>query len=241
MGGSGAGAGDRSEFLHVNLQILHATEYCSVEKRHLCGHEGHTTILLGLARLIMRKPHAKGRVVLLFQPAEEDGSGAAAVLADPRLGEIRPDWAFALHNMPGLPLVRGRWRTPKLYLVSFAVVFVADSPCLGPRDGDFARAGAGRIDAPGAESRAGWPAWARVQAGQHLPRADGSACLGITGDGELWLTLRTLEDADMASLRDEVTELARTLAAISSLACGLQRDFAALAPDPDATFAILRA
>jgi amidohydrolase len=75
-------------------------------KAHLCGHEGHTTILLGLARLIARQPHAEGRVVLMFQPAEEDGSGAAAVIADPRWPEIQPDWAFALHNMPGLPLGR---------------------------------------------------------------------------------------------------------------------------------------
>ena len=43
-------------------------------------------------------------MVLLFQPAEETGAGARAVLADPAFGVLRPDYAFALHNMPGLPL-----------------------------------------------------------------------------------------------------------------------------------------
>ena len=39
----------------------------------------------------------------MFQPAEEDGSGARAVVADPKFTSIRPDWAFAIHNEPGLP------------------------------------------------------------------------------------------------------------------------------------------
>jgi len=67
---------------------------------HLCGHDGHMAILMGLAGT---RP-ARGRMVLLFQPAEETGAGARAVLADPAFGVLRPDYAFALHNMPGLPL-----------------------------------------------------------------------------------------------------------------------------------------
>ena len=73
-------------------------------KGHLCGHDGHMTILTGLARLLGRRRPQSGRVVLLFQPAEEDGSGAAAVVADPRFRELTPDFAFALHNLPGLAL-----------------------------------------------------------------------------------------------------------------------------------------
>lgn len=73
---------------------------------HLCGHDGQMAIVLGVAhRLALDRP-SSGRVVLLFQPAEEDGSGAAAKLADPRFHTLAPDWAFALHNIPGLPIAR---------------------------------------------------------------------------------------------------------------------------------------
>ena len=72
-------------------------------KGHLCGHDGHMTMLLALGRMLSRQPVQKGRVVLMFQPAEEDGSGARAVVADPAYSEITPDWAFAIHNEPGKP------------------------------------------------------------------------------------------------------------------------------------------
>lgn len=72
-------------------------------KGHLCGHDGHMAMLMALGRLIARNPVAKGRIVLMFQPAEEDGSGARDVVADPKFAEIAPDWAFAIHNEPGRP------------------------------------------------------------------------------------------------------------------------------------------
>lgn len=72
-------------------------------KSHVCGHDGHMTMLLALGRMIARKPVARGRVVLMFQPAEEDGSGAKAVVADPAYKDIQADWAFAIHIQPGQP------------------------------------------------------------------------------------------------------------------------------------------
>lgn len=72
-------------------------------KSHMCGHDGHTAILAALARQFGRRPPARGRVVLMFQPAEETGNGAAGVVADPRYEAIRPDFAFSLHNLPGAP------------------------------------------------------------------------------------------------------------------------------------------
>jgi amidohydrolase len=68
---------------------------------HLCGHDGHSAILAGVAHSMDKASFSKGRVVLLFQPAEETGKGAPSVIADPKFKHIKPDYAFALHNLPG--------------------------------------------------------------------------------------------------------------------------------------------
>ncbi len=71
---------------------------------HKCGHDGHTTILLGLAKILSDQPIAKGKVLLLFQPSEEDGRGAEAVLNDPNFPTDPIDYVFALHNLPSYKL-----------------------------------------------------------------------------------------------------------------------------------------
>lgn len=72
-------------------------------KGHQCGHDGHMAILVAVARILGRSKLACGAVILMFQPAEEDGSGARKVVSDPAISLLRPDYAFALHNMPGRP------------------------------------------------------------------------------------------------------------------------------------------
>ena len=70
---------------------------------HKCGHDGHTTILLRFAQMLSERPLKRGRVLLLFQPAEETGSGSKAVLDTKILDYYKIDKAFALHNIPGYP------------------------------------------------------------------------------------------------------------------------------------------
>lgn len=69
---------------------------------HKCGHDGHTTILLRLAQMLHEQPLKQGRVLLLFQPAEENGSGSQAVLDTKVLDDYTIDQVYALHNIPGV-------------------------------------------------------------------------------------------------------------------------------------------
>ncbi|WP_421917221.1 amidohydrolase [Mesorhizobium sp.] len=95
----------RSELDALPIEELSGAPHASLVpgKSHMCGHDGHTAILASLGRQLGRARPARGRVVLMFQPAEETGNGAAGVVADPRFGEIAPDFAFSLHNLPGVP------------------------------------------------------------------------------------------------------------------------------------------
>lgn len=69
-------------------------------RAHACGHDGHTAALLGVAAHLARHPPARGRVVLIFQPAEENGRGARAMLDDGLRERFPFDEVYAFHNMP---------------------------------------------------------------------------------------------------------------------------------------------
>ena len=71
---------------------------------HLCGHDGHSSTLLATAEKLLKNPPSRGTIHLLFQPSEENGKGAAAVLADKMKIDPAPDYVFAWHNLPGYPL-----------------------------------------------------------------------------------------------------------------------------------------
>jgi amidohydrolase len=85
--------------IEEDIEVSYSSDKKSVS--HKCGHDGHMAILVGLAYCLHKIPVPKGRVVLLFQPAEETGKGALAVLQDPKFRKILPDYVFALHNIPG--------------------------------------------------------------------------------------------------------------------------------------------
>ena len=217
------------------------------DRGHMCGHDGHSTILLGLARLIARQPPARGRIVLMFQPAEEDGSGAAAVLADPGFADIRPDWAFSLHNMPGRPLGHAtiapgpaNCASEGLRIVFGGKTSHASLPEHGvsPAPALAALMPAVLAVGPGGETGPGF----RLVSICHARM--GEPAFGVTpGEGELWLTLRTLLDADMAALRDEVMALATALADEHGLTVAFSHHdrFAACINDTEAAQAIIRA
>lgn len=210
-------------------------------KGHLCGHDGHMTMLLALGRLISRKPVQSGRVILMFQPAEEDGSGARAVVADPAYEEIKADWAFAIHIEPGRPwgyvstcagLVNCASQGLK---ISFEgkTAHAAD-----PEDGTSpARAVAQII-----------PALDDLGNGGKLD--DDFRLVTIThaqigepnfgtapGEAVVYATLRTAQDGAMAGIADDARTLAKNLAAEYDLKVSFSvfDDFAASINDPEAT------
>lgn len=174
-------------------------------KAHLCGHDGHMATLAALARGLGRRRPGRGRAVLLFQPAEEDGSGAAAVMADPRFARITPDLSFAYHNMPGVKL---------------GAALLADGPvnCAsrGMRivlTGRAAHASEPELGASPMVSLAHlMPALTALGQGSvhdsefaqvTITHAVlGAPAFGIApGSGEIWATLRTLTDRRMERLR----------------------------------------
>jgi amidohydrolase len=193
---------------------------------HLCGHDGHMAMVAGLAMELHNNRPAAGRVVLLFQPAEETGKGASAVIADPRFEQIAPDFAFSLHNLPGLPIgevalclgpancasrgmrIRLQGRTSHAAApqdgVSPAGAIVTLLPAL------VALANAGELG----------PEFALVTV-THVRL--GEATFGIApGEAEIWVTLRTVTDARM-------TQLIRDAEALVTRACaaeGLVQDIA---------------
>jgi amidohydrolase len=208
---------------------------------HLCGHEGHLSILAGVARVVGRKRPARGRVILMAQPAEEDGSGAAAVMTDERFAPLAPDWAFALHNMPGMPL-GDCWLAPG----PMNCASVGLKITLGGRTAHAAEPH--NAISPGPAIARLIPGLAGLGTGGDLTPAFrlvtvthvrmGEPAFGIApGAGEVWATLRALTDDGLTGLIGEAEAMARAEAAAGGLTLTLSHHdhFAACANDPQAT------
>jgi hippurate hydrolase len=117
VGGTGVvgtlsrGSGNRSIALRADMDALRITEQGQHSYRsrtpgtmHACGHDGHTAMLLGAAKLLAEQGGFDGTVRFLFQPAEEWGKGALAMLDDGLMERFPFEEIYGLHNMPGLPI-----------------------------------------------------------------------------------------------------------------------------------------
>ena len=216
---------------------------------HLCGHDGHSAILAGMARMLGRRGPDRGSVVLMFQPAEENGSGAARLVGDPAFAQFRPDYAFAIHNLPGIPL---------------GEVGIVDGPTTCASRGMILRLNGRTAHASMPETGLS-PAQAvatllpelAALGTQDAATADpdfalvtvtharlGAPAFGVApGDAEVHATLRALTDARMARLVADAESLAHEVTSREGLRLEISYDdiFVACRNDPDATGIVRRA
>lgn len=195
--------------------IAHRSQIAGVS--HKCGHDGHMAILAGLADSLAAQRPARGKVHLLFQPAEETGAGAQAVLDDPRFDSIKPDVGYALHNFPGLP---------KHAIVVKNGVFTAAVGSLILRfDGRTSHASEPEHGLNPSLAIAAFlqacealilndPAAAEFRLITTVHVRIGSPAYGVSaGDGEVHLTLRAWDDTRLAQLYVDVIGYAQRLGA----------------------------
>ncbi|MGI9411103.1 MAG: M20 aminoacylase family protein [Hyphomicrobiaceae bacterium] len=112
------GNATRSIGLRADMDALPITEvntFCHKSKNdgvmHACGHDGHTAMLLGAAKYLAENRDFSGRVVFIFQPAEEHGKGGPAMIADGLFERFPVDDVYAMHNMPGMDVATFATRT----------------------------------------------------------------------------------------------------------------------------------
>jgi hippurate hydrolase len=106
-----AGGGNRAIGLRADMDALPITEISTHDYvsnnpgvMHACGHDGHMTMLLGAAQTLVKNPDFDGTVVFIFQPNEEHGLGAKAMIDEGVLEQFPIDEVYAIHNLPGAPV-----------------------------------------------------------------------------------------------------------------------------------------
>jgi amidohydrolase len=170
-------------------------------------------MLAGVAVRLRDDPPQRGRVALLFQPAEETGVGARRVAADPRYRALAPDWIFAVHNLPGYPLGAVALGPGPLAAASVGLAIHLrgrTAHAAQPEQGRSPAAAAARLIPRLAALGAGAAAAGRLALVTVVHVRIGERAFGTApGAGDLLATLRADSDAGLADLRRQAEAAAR--------------------------------
>ena len=210
--------------VNETLELPYKSEHEGIS--HKCGHDGHSTILLRLAEMLHEKPLPSGKVLLLFQGAEETGEGARQILNSGILNAYSIDSAYALHNIPGekLGTIICKAGSFTCSVVSCDIVLTGKT----------------------AHAAEPWNAVSPFSAAQRITdfvmslnqrdvqREDfcvatliefrvGSQAYGVAaGDGVLRFTIRTREDAHLQQIISKIENKSNTEAANDNLQCEIR-------------------
>ena len=227
------GGGGKTILLRADMDAVRVNETLNLPYKsetegvsHKCGHDGHSTIMLRVAEMLHEKPLPSGKVLLLFQGAEETGEGAKQILDSGILDAYSIDCAYALHNIPA--------ETAGTIICkpgSFTCSVVSCDIVLTGKTSHAAEP---------------WNAVSPFSAAQRLTdfvlslnqrdvqRDDfcvatliefrvGSQAYGVAaGDGVLRFTIRTREDAHLQQIISEIETKAKTEAANDNLHCEIR-------------------
>ena len=177
---------------------------------HASGHDGHIAMVTGLSKIIIENPIKRGRVILLYQPEEENGEGALKTFRWLREHDLLPDYAFAIHNIPRFPLgsvivsrnvfaAASKGLIVKLYGVSSHAAYPEHGVNPSPAMSEIIQGLTGIC------SGGGFSDFTLITV-IHLKL--GEVVFGASpGYGEIGATLRAFKDADMKKLTEDALQL----------------------------------
>lgn len=194
---------------------------------HSCGHDGHMAILCSFAKKVAAKRPEKGKCVVLFQPAEEVEQGGRDVAESNEFAKIKPDYMFALHNVPGY--AEGNIiHTNDCFAVASEGMTITltgkTSHAAEPQNGISPKTAISKIIAE--VNKLMSPEGKKIFSNNTLATMVfikmGEPTFGTSpGFAEIMITLRATKDADMQLLRSKIEDFSKTIAGEEKLSCNI--------------------